>query len=87
MSPDSWSRDESAANASSAAEASGWYGPPTSRRWHYIVGADARSLCGKWFVPAWSEELIDKSYGPANGDCTACKKALAAASPVPEEAQ
>lgn len=55
----------------------GWYGPPTSRRWHFI-GADARSLCGRWFVPAWGPEHVDRAYGPANGDCAACKKKLPA---------
>ena len=55
----------------------GWYGPPTSRRWHFI-GPDSRSLCRKWLVPAWSDELIDRAYGPANGDCASCKAKLEA---------
>lgn len=56
----------------------GWYGPPNSRRWHYI-GPDARSLCGKWLVPGWNATLIDKAFGPANGDCATCKAKLAGA--------
>ena len=58
----------------------GWYGPPNSRRWHYITSDDGRSLCGKWLVIAWSADLIDRAYGPANGDCAACKSKLAARS-------
>lgn len=53
----------------------GWYGPPTSRRWHYIAD-DGRSLCGKWLVPAWGDSLVDKAFGPADGDCAACKRKL-----------
>lgn len=54
-------------------EPRGWYGPPNSRRWHYI-GTDGRSLCGKWLVPSWSPHLVDRAYGPASGDCAECKK-------------
>ena len=55
----------------------GWYGPPNSRRFHYFGPNGAHSLCGKWLVLAWSADLIDIAYGPANGDCAACKAKLA----------
>lgn len=64
--------------------AHGWYGPPNSRRWHYF-GDDGRSLCGKWLVVAWDAALIDKAYGPANGDCAACERKLASGGYVTED--
>jgi hypothetical protein len=54
----------------------GWYGPPNSRRFHYFTNEAGRSLCGKWLVFSWSADLIDVAYGPANGDCAACKRLL-----------
>jgi hypothetical protein len=57
--------------------AEGWYGPPASRRYHWF-GVDGRSLCGKWFVRAWRGELVDVAVGPAQGDCAACSRELAA---------
>jgi hypothetical protein len=64
--------------AADEGQARGWYGPPKSRRWHYI-GTDARSLCGKWLVLGWGEQLVGKAFGPANGDCATCKAKLAGA--------
>lgn len=63
-------------NVSEAAEppVEGWYGPPGSRRWHWI-GTDGRSLCGKWFVLAWSSGLVNVSPGNPDGDCAACTAA------------
>lgn len=58
-----------------AAGTRGWYGPPNSRRWHFIA-EDGRSLCGKWLVLSWGPSLVDHSNGPANGDCAACEKKL-----------
>lgn len=51
----------------------GWYGPPTSRRFHYF--RNGRSLCGKWFVLASDDKIAwGRALGPADGDCAACKK-------------
>lgn len=58
----------------SAVQTEGWYGPPNSRRFHYF--REGRSLCGKWLVFADMSDLWDCALGPANGDCSACKKAL-----------
>jgi hypothetical protein len=58
-----------------AVRVEGWYGPPNSRRWHYFRGG--RSLCQKWAVFMSDEDIpYDKAFGPADGDCAACKRAL-----------
>lgn len=60
----------------SDAPVEGWYGPPNSRRWHYFTDVDGKSLCNKWLVLAPIAEVVGRAYGPADGDCAACKKAL-----------
>lgn len=60
----------------------GWFGPGGSRKYHYFVGSDLRSLCGKWMLWAHPEDA-GMEWGDAQdlgmqGDCAACSRKLAA---------
>jgi len=56
----------------------GWGNPSSSKKWHYFVQGDSRSLCGKWAYLGPREEGNDGS--PDN--CAECKKRKAKMSKV-----
>lgn len=53
------------------ASAEGWGWPPASRKAHYFVAGDARSICGGWL---YTGELEDVQTGASADDCKKCAR-------------
>ena len=52
----------------------GWSHPTNSKKWHYFLEGDGKSLCCKWFYLGHRESGNDES--PDN--CADCRKKLTA---------
>ena len=55
--------------------AEGWTWLSNSRKWHYFIRADGRSLCGKYLLFKVPDEL-EADDGPSVDNCAGCVKAL-----------